>query len=57
MGIKDLAGLIEKGAEIHPALTAPEDVKNLFPDFTKLELIESKQKLIPENNSAQEKAP
>jgi hypothetical protein len=57
MGIKDLAGLIEKGAEVHPALTAPEDVKNLFPDFTKLELIESKQKLIPENNSAQEKAP
>jgi len=52
MGIKDLAGLIEKGAEVHPALTAPEDVKNLFPDFTKLELIESKQKLISEKKSA-----
>lgn len=53
MGIKDLAGLIEKGAEVHPALTAPENVKNLFPDFTKLELIESKQKLISEKKSAQ----
>jgi len=52
MGIKDLAGLIEKGAEVHPALTAPEDVKNLFPDYTKLELIESKQKLISEKKSA-----
>ena len=52
MGIKDLAGLIEKGAEVHPALTAPETVKNLFPDFTKLDLIESKQKLITENNTA-----
>ena len=51
MGIKDLAGLIEKGAEVHPALTAPEEVKNLFPDYKKLELIESKQKLISEKKS------
>jgi hypothetical protein len=46
MGIKELANLIDKGAEIHPSLTAPENVQNLFPDFTKLGVIESKQKLI-----------
>jgi uncharacterized membrane-anchored protein YhcB (DUF1043 family) len=55
MGIKDLAGLIEKGAEVHPALTAPETVKNLFPDYTKLETIESKQKLIQEKTPPQDK--
>lgn len=56
MGIKDLAGLIQKGAEVHPALTAPEDVKNLFPDFTKLDLIESKQKLIEEKTVSKDKS-
>jgi hypothetical protein len=37
---------MEKGAEIQPALTAPEDVKNLFPDIKKLPTIESKVKLL-----------
>ncbi len=46
MGVKTFAMLIDKGAEIHPALQAPEDVKNLFPDFAKLPLIESKTKLL-----------
>ena len=50
LGIKTFADLIERGAEVHPALTAPENVKNLFPDFAKLDLIESKTKLLQEGN-------
>lgn len=38
------AELISKGAEIHPALVAPENVSNLFPDPTKLIGLESKIK-------------
>lgn len=40
------ADLIGKGAEIHPALVAPENVSNLFPDPTKLIGVESKIKRI-----------
>lgn len=40
--IEMLAELIRQGAEVNPALSAPEDVKNLFPDYSKLELITSK---------------
>jgi hypothetical protein len=42
--ISTLADLIGKGAEIHPALVAPENVSNLFPDPTKLMNVESKIK-------------
>jgi len=44
--IATFADLIGKGAEIHPALIAPENVSNLFPDPTKLINIESKIKKI-----------
>ncbi|WP_129020028.1 hypothetical protein [Edaphocola flava] len=44
--ISIFANLIEKGAEIHPALVAPENVSNLFPDPTKLIGLESKIKKI-----------
>ncbi|MDP3586850.1 MAG: hypothetical protein Q8R58_02255 [Sulfuricurvum sp.] len=40
--IEMLAELIRQGAEVNPALSAPEDVKNLFPDYSKLEQITSK---------------
>jgi hypothetical protein len=43
-----LAEQIEKGAEIHPALNAPETVSQLFPDMKKLDLIESKIKKLKE---------
>jgi hypothetical protein len=46
--IKLFSELIEKGTEVHPALNAPEDVKNLFPDFGKLEFVTSKKKLLSE---------
>lgn len=51
--IKTFAKLIQDGAEIHPSLMAPEDVKNLFPNYKKIESITSKIKLIeklPEDN-------
>lgn len=54
-GIKTFADLIERGAEIHPALKAPENVKNLFPNFAKLDLVESKQKLIEEKTDSKDK--
>lgn len=44
--ISIFADLIGKGAEIHPALIAPEQVSNLFPDPTKLVNLESKIKRI-----------
>lgn len=40
--VKMLSELIEKGAEIHPALNQPESVKNLYPKNNELEKIESK---------------
>jgi hypothetical protein len=48
LSIKLFVGLIQKGAEIHPALNSPESVKNLFPDFKKLNVIESKIKELTE---------
>lgn len=46
--IYNISELILKGTEIQPSLTAPEEVENLFPDFNKLPLIESKVKRLPE---------
>ena len=46
--INNISELILKGTEIQPSLTAPEEVENLFPDFNKLPLIESKVKRLPE---------
>jgi hypothetical protein len=54
LGIKDFAELIDKGAQIHPSLLAPEKVQNLFPNYHQLESIESKQKLLQEKTGAQE---
>lgn len=42
--ITTFADLIGRGAEIHPALVAPENVANLFPYPTKLISVESKIK-------------
>lgn len=46
LSIKEYSKLIQKGVEIKPALTAPEQVSNLFPSYKPLELIESKVKKI-----------
>ena len=42
--IKTFAELMERGAEIHPALNAPEDVKNAFPKMKELPTIQSQTK-------------
>ncbi|MGL5572496.1 hypothetical protein [Cetobacterium sp.] len=47
--IKEFSELIEKGAEVHPALEVANEIKHEFPDFKNLEFIESKIKQI-ENN-------
>jgi hypothetical protein len=44
LSIKLLSDLLEKGAEIHPALNQPEKVKNLFPDMKNLLSLESRIK-------------
>lgn len=46
VSIKMLSEEIYKGAEINPALTAPEEVSNLFPDMKALPSLESKIKRI-----------
>lgn len=42
--IKLFADIIDRGAEIHPAIVAPEQVSNLFPDMKNVVGIESKIK-------------
>lgn len=46
--ITELAKLINDGVQVHPSLMAPEESKNLFPDYKNLDYIESKTKLIEE---------
>ena len=48
LSVKMLSSLIEKGAEIQPALNQPEKVTNLFPDMKKLNIIESRIKKLEE---------
>lgn len=50
--ILNISELILKGTDIQPAIAAPEDVKNLFPDFNCLPLIESRTKKLTENASS-----
>jgi hypothetical protein len=46
--INEMSILIDKGVEFYPKLDSTEDVKNLFPDYSQLSMIESKIKLIEE---------
>lgn len=48
LSIESIGSLIEKGAQFYPSIKAADDVKQLFPDFDVLNLIESKTKLISE---------
>ncbi|MEQ8561190.1 MAG: hypothetical protein RID18_06750, partial [Cytophagales bacterium] len=48
--IVTVSELINKGLEIHPSLNTPEQVSNLFPDFKNLNLIESRTKLLNNDN-------
>lgn len=49
--ISVFADLIGKGAEIHPALVATENISNLFPDVSKLLGLESKIKRLANVNN------
>ena len=46
--IELFAGLLDKGAEIHPSIGAPEEVSNLYPNMKALPTIESKIKQLPQ---------
>ena len=46
--IKEFSELINNGVEIHPTLFAPEESKNMFPNYSSLNIIESKIKAISE---------
>lgn len=48
LSVKMLSELLDKGAEIHPALNQPESVKNLFPKMKELNTIESRIKKLEE---------
>lgn len=49
--IKTFAKLIQEGAEVHPSLLAPEDVKNLFPNYKKIDSITSQIKQIEDKST------
>lgn len=55
LSIGVMANLLMQGAEIHQPINAPEEVKNLFPDYKNLELVESKIKSLPKNTDANSK--
>lgn len=55
MGIRTMAELIDRGAEIHPALNAPEQVQNLFPDTKHIENLQSRIKLLDSKTDGGEK--
>lgn len=49
--IKEFSKLIDRGAEVHPALSAPESVKNLFPSMINPMAIESRIPRITDSQS------
>lgn len=54
--IKTMSELIQRGGEVAPALNAPEDVRNLFPDYKALATISSSIKQLPGSSSGSEPA-
>jgi hypothetical protein len=53
-GIKLFLGLINKGAELKPAVTASDSVKGAFPDFGKVALIGSETEEVEESETSPE---
>ena len=47
--IREFYDMIRSGAEIHPSLQAPEDVKNVFPNMEQVFGLPSAQKLLKEH--------
>lgn len=46
LSIKETSELISSGVKMYPSLAAPETAKNLFPNFSTINLIDSKMKRI-----------
>jgi hypothetical protein len=55
--IRTFSDLMQRGAEIHPALNAPEEIGNAFPPMGKLSELVSQVKLLESGNVAGEAAP
>jgi hypothetical protein len=47
--IRETFEMIKEGTEIHPALMAPEDVKNVFPNMSEILALPSTQKLLKDH--------
>ena len=47
--LRELAEFIDRGAEIHPALAAPESSVNLFPNFKQLDTVTSQIKQLEDS--------
>jgi hypothetical protein len=56
LSINTMTELIDKGFEIHPSLTAPETVANLFPDFKSINLPNLETKQISAGDNADNKS-
>lgn len=50
--IRQTFDMIKEGTEIHPALMAPEEVKNVFPNMAEILALPSTQKLLKEHSDA-----
>jgi hypothetical protein len=50
---KTFAELIQQGAEVHPALNAPEQVQNVFPDFNQLDSLTTQIKQIEHDSKGE----
>jgi len=51
LAVRTFAELIQKGAEVHPVLNAPETIQNLFPNFKTLDSLTSQIKLLEEKQN------
>lgn len=52
--IRQTFDMIKEGTEIHPALMAPEEVKNVFPNMAEMLALPSTQKLLKEHSDGSE---
>lgn len=53
--ISELSKMINDGVQVVPSLVAPEESKNLFPDYSSLETLVSQRKLLEDKTGAEKK--
>lgn len=54
--IRQIFEMIKEGTEVHPALMAPENVKNAFPDMADILGLPSSQKLLKDHSESSEES-